>query len=142
MFSAEGETSYYVPAGVWTHLQTGGRSPGRAGCARRCRFDQVPVLVRPGTVLAMGAVHERPDYPYADGVTLALYQFPDGVTTTVSVPSPDGSEAARFTVARAGQTVTVTRVAGEPLPWNVLPVSPGATPVALAAAEDRCVLTL
>jgi alpha-D-xyloside xylohydrolase len=119
VFSASGETTYYVPEGVWTHLQTGREVSGPGWVRETVPFDRVPVLVRPGTVLPWGAVQDKPDYAYADSVTLALYRFPDGGCTTVSVPAPDGAEAARFTVTRDGDSVTVTREAGAPLPWHV-----------------------
>lgn len=42
----------------------------------------MPILVRPGTVLPVGAVDSRPDYDYADGVTLCLYGIEDGTRVT------------------------------------------------------------
>ena len=36
-------------------------------------FDSLPLLVRPGAVLPIGARDDRPDYDYADGVTLHLF---------------------------------------------------------------------
>lgn len=140
VFSAAGETSYYVPAGTWTHLQTGREVTGPAWAREVVPFDRVPVLVRPGTVLPLGDRHDRPDYRYADGVTLALYQFPDGATREVSLPALDGTEDARFTVSRTGDTVTVHRVAGAALPWNVDIV--GGASISVNAADDRCTLTV
>ena len=35
-------------------------------------------MVRPGTVLPLGAVDDRPDYDYADGVTFRVYELTDG----------------------------------------------------------------
>jgi alpha-D-xyloside xylohydrolase len=90
-------------------------------------FDSVPLLVRPGSVIAVGAVDGRPDYEYADGVTLRIFDIPDG-TQAVGVPSTDGTTAATFAVTRTGPKVTVERTsglhawaielvgAGEPLP--------------------------
>jgi alpha-D-xyloside xylohydrolase len=135
VFSADGDTSYYVPDGVWTHLQTGARVTGPRWVRETVGFDRVPVLVRPGTVLPLGAICDRPDYPYADGVTLAVYQLDDGAEVTVSVPTTTGAEAARFVVARSGGTVTATRVAGDPAAWNVQLVGSGeVTPVDAATA--------
>ncbi|MEV4756923.1 alpha-xylosidase [Micromonospora sp. NPDC049559] len=141
VFSAEGDTSYYVPAGVWTDLITGERIEGPRWVRETVGFDRVPLLVRPGTVLPLGAVEDRPDYPYADGVTLAVHELPDGAEVTVRVPTPRGGEAARFVVTRAGATVTATRVAGGPAPWRVHLVGSGA-PVALDAEVESWTGTL
>jgi len=35
-------------------------------------------MVRPGTVLPLGGVDDRPDYDYADGVTFRVYELTDG----------------------------------------------------------------
>ncbi|MFV2019503.1 alpha-xylosidase [Micromonospora sp. LOL_023] len=125
VFRADGQVDFYLPAGTWTHLQTGEEVTGPGWIRRTVGFDQVPVLVRPGTVLPLGANTDRPDYPYADGVTLAVYQLADGQQVQVSVPALDGSEAARFVVARNGAAVTADRVAGAALPWRVQLVGHG-----------------
>ena len=48
VFTASGETSYYIPAGTWTHLQTGVAVRGPGWVHEVCDFHTVPVFVRPG----------------------------------------------------------------------------------------------
>ncbi|MFF5264995.1 alpha-xylosidase [Actinomadura viridis] len=127
VFSAGEETSYYVPAGVWTHYLTGERVDGGWGrwVRERHGFDSVPLLVRPGAVIAEGAVEDRPDYDHAEDVTLRVYEPPDGARVTTRVG------AATFTTTRDGE---VLRAAAEPGPdvpgaWNLLLVN--ADPAAL-----------
>ena len=86
VFTASGETSYYVPSGTWTHLQTGATVRGPAWVHEVCDFQTVPVFVRPGSVLPIGARDDRPDYPYEEDVTLRAYEFAEGDRTTVAVP--------------------------------------------------------
>jgi alpha-D-xyloside xylohydrolase len=52
-------------------------------------------------VVPFGAVHDRPDYPWADGVELRAYAPSPGQRTRVRVPGPgpDGSGGAVFEVA-------------------------------------------
>jgi alpha-D-xyloside xylohydrolase len=119
VFSAEGEVTYYIPAGRWTHLLTGETVDGPRWLSERYGFDSLPLLARPGSVLAMGGRHDRPDYPYADGVTLHAYQLRDGRSVTVTVPAPTGEPAASFTVSRDGPTVLVART-GPEQPWRIL----------------------
>ena len=61
-------------------------------------FLSLPLMVRPGTVLPLGAHDDRPDYDYLDGVELHVYQLADGESETVEIPDTKGSVAATFTV--------------------------------------------
>ena len=65
--------------------------------------------MRPGTLLALGARDDRPDYDYAEGVSLHAYELADGETATAVVPTVDGAVAATFVARRAGDRITVTR---------------------------------
>jgi alpha-D-xyloside xylohydrolase len=104
VLSATGEVTYYVPAGTWTHFITGEQVTGPRWVTQRHGFDSVPLLVRPGAVIPEGAVDDRPDYDYADGVTLRLYQIPDGARVT-TVIAPGGQE---FVTTRTGNAIRVT----------------------------------
>jgi alpha-D-xyloside xylohydrolase len=107
VLTATGEVSYYVPAGTWTHFMTGERVTGPRWITERHGFHSVPLLVRPGAVIPEGAVDDRPDYDYADGVTLRLYQIPDGARIT-TVISPGTQE---FVTTRTGNVIRVTAAA-------------------------------
>ncbi|MEU4512816.1 alpha-xylosidase [Nonomuraea wenchangensis] len=120
VLSAGGEVSYYVPAGEWTRLLDGGTVTGPGWHAEVHGFDSLPLLVRPGAVLPVGAREDRPDYDYADGVTLEAYRLADGDHRTVTVPTVDGGIGAVFEVSRAGARVRARRVEGAATPWNLL----------------------
>jgi alpha-D-xyloside xylohydrolase len=152
VFTASGETSYYIPAGTWTHLQTGATVRGPAWVHEVCDFLTVPVFVRPGTVLPIGAQDDRPDYPYQEDVTLRVYEFADGDRTTVAVPATTGEVAAAFEVVRDDGSLTVRRLEGAAA-WRLLLMgvpavttvsggtavsSPNGTEVSVAAEEGRC----
>jgi alpha-D-xyloside xylohydrolase len=118
VFTADGDTSYYVPAGRWTKFLTGETVDGPGWVRESHGFDSVPLLVKPGSAIAIGARDDRPDYGYAGGVTLALYQLADGTATT-TVPTLTGEVAVTFQVTRTGPTIHVDR-SGDPAPWRVL----------------------
>ncbi|MET7419468.1 alpha-xylosidase [Dactylosporangium sp. NPDC005555] len=119
VFSADGDVTFYLPAGRWTDLRGGEVLTGPGWIRRRYGIGDLPVLVRPGSVVPLGARDDRPDYPYADGVTLRVHELPDGAGTTVDIPSPQGGPSATFTVRRAGPTVEVRRDDGSAAPWRV-----------------------
>jgi alpha-D-xyloside xylohydrolase len=119
VFSADGDTTYYVPAGRWTRFDTGSTVDGPAWVRETHGFDSVPLLVRPGSVLPVGGRDDRPDYDYADAVTLRLYQIADGQRVTTIVPDLNGDERCRFTVRRDGRRLSVERC-GPSAPWRIL----------------------
>ncbi len=47
VFSDDGDVSYYVPEGTWTHYLTGRTVTGPRWVRERHAFDSVPLLVRP-----------------------------------------------------------------------------------------------
>ncbi|MFC7877789.1 alpha-xylosidase [Isoptericola sp. NPDC057391] len=125
VFQADGTVEYYVPEGTWTRLLDGEGAPhaktvtGPRWVTETHGFDSLPVLVRPGTVLPVGARTDRPDYAWADGVELRCVELPDGYDAVTVVPTgaPDGA-AARFHVRRAGDEVVVT-TGDAPGAWTV-----------------------
>ncbi len=132
VFTEDGEVSYYVPAGTWTHYLTGERVEGGRWVRERHGFLSVPLLVRPGAVVPVGAVEDRPDYDYADGVTLRAYELADGARVETVLTSPVGEVGARFVTSRQADLVLAeTELAGTS--WQLLLV--GVRPESVVAVE-------
>jgi len=129
VFSAERECDVYLPEGTWTHLLTGERVEGHGWRRESHGFDSLPLYVRPGTVLPVGAVADEPEYAWADGVTLRLFELPDGYDAVTHVPGGTGAPAS-FRVVRDGDAVRVTSD-DAPGAWSV---AIGATAVATGSA--------
>jgi alpha-D-xyloside xylohydrolase len=119
VFDEDGLVEYYVPNGVWTDLLTGAEVAGPSWQRAVHGLDSLPVLVRPGSVIPFGAKADRPDYPYADGVTLRVTRPIDAKVVRTIIPALDGSPAAVFTTER---TADVIRFSGTGLVdrWSVL----------------------
>ncbi|MGN8246691.1 alpha-xylosidase [Cellulomonas soli] len=107
VFSAAGEVDVYVPEGTWTSLLDGEQVTGPRWHRQQHGFDSLPLYVRPGAVLPVGSRTDRPDYDFLEGLTLRLFDLPDGHRSTTRVPGADGVEGARFEVTRAGRTISV-----------------------------------
>ncbi len=107
VFTESGEADYYLPAGNWTHLLTGEVQTGGRWHRAQHGFLSLPLFVRPGTVLPLGARDDRPDYDFADGVTLRIYQPADGVTVRGSVSTLQGEPALHYALARSGRQLDI-----------------------------------
>jgi alpha-D-xyloside xylohydrolase len=106
VFRADGEVTFYLPAGEWTDYFTGTTVTGGGWRTETHGFSTLPLYVRPGAVLPVGARDDRPDYDYLDGLTLRLFGGGDD-SREVTVTTPDGASA-RFSIVRSEGTATVT----------------------------------
>jgi alpha-D-xyloside xylohydrolase len=106
IFSETGEVEYYLPAGRWINLITGEGTEG-GWHKEKHGYTSLPLMVRPNTILAMGANNQRPDYAYADDVTLYLSEFDDGAQATAEIPNLDGHTAMTARAVRDGNHITV-----------------------------------
>jgi alpha-D-xyloside xylohydrolase len=122
VFSESGATTYYVPAGRWTNLLSGTIVEGPGWIGERHDFSSLPLLVRPGSVVAMGARSDRADYDFADGVTLRAYELAEDVKVAVAVPEVGGGTDSAFEVTRAAGVVVAEQVRGSK-PWRLLLVN-------------------
>ena len=76
VFNPQGIGEFYVPEGEvpWTDWFTGERfEPGR-WYRRGVPYDRIPLLVRPGAVVAVGASDDGPDYDWAAGATFRVFE--------------------------------------------------------------------
>ena len=129
VFREDGVAEYYVPAGEWTEYFSGRTVTGPRWVRESHAFTSVPLLVRPGTLLAEGTVQDRPDYDYGDRPTLTLYALPDGAEAHAEVPTLRGDPDFGVDVRRRGDRLEVTRrgharpfrlrVAGTDQEWDV-----------------------
>ena len=118
VFAADGQVTYYVPQGRWTHYMTGRTIDGPRWLTETYDPMGLPLLVRPGAVIAVGSREDRPDYDWSDGVTLRVYEPADGPSVMVEVPDIHGSPDSAFEVKHTGQALVVERLYGNK-PWRV-----------------------
>jgi alpha-D-xyloside xylohydrolase len=101
----DGHVEYYVPEGNWTNYITGDVITGPRWVRETHGFLSTPLLVRPNSIIAVGANNERPDYDYADGVIIRVYQLADGKTATAVIPTIKGEAALTITATRTGNEI-------------------------------------
>ncbi len=140
VFREDGVVDYYLPAGTWTNFLTDEVVTG--GGWRREMVDtlSIPLWVPENTVIPVGARDDRPDYDYAEGVTLHIFNLGDGATVDVTVPDTLGASRAVFHVTRQGQALKVSRQ-GAPGAWSVLVRGKGLQPVKAEGSQALVMLS-
>jgi alpha-D-xyloside xylohydrolase len=141
VFSPGGDVSYYLPAGTWTHYLTGRTVCGPGWVREKHSVLSVPLLVRPGAVIPEGAVVDRPDYDYADGVTLRAYEIAAGARVTTVVPAPGGDRvsdgAATFVTTRENNVIRVVATGTSPT-WRFMLVGIPRVAAVEGGTASRC----
>jgi alpha-D-xyloside xylohydrolase len=82
-------------------------------------YLSLPLMVRPNTVLSVGAVEDRPDYDYADGVTYHVFALEEDAVAMAQVPALDGQIETIVEARRSGTQIEFS-VQGATKPWSVL----------------------
>jgi alpha-D-xyloside xylohydrolase len=112
VFTESGEVEVYLPGGSgnWTHLLSDEKKPGGRWYRETHDFLSMPLYAAPGSVIAWGAETERPDYDYARGTVLRVFELAEGQSAAFTVVAADGTLAARGTVRReaGGYTAQVS----------------------------------
>ncbi|HVZ63171.1 MAG TPA: alpha-xylosidase [Lacunisphaera sp.] len=115
----DGSLDYYLPEGQWTHLLSGEEQAGGRWHRAQHDYFSLPLFVRAGTVLPIGAREDRPDYDYAADLTFRIFAMADGATATCEVPDLQGAGAATCTVRRSGRQLNVALSGRTPSSWRV-----------------------
>ena len=74
------------------------------GSCEQHGYLSLPLLVRPNTILPVGANEQKPDYEFAQGVTFHIFELQEG-TLSVSVPTMKGEVGMTLEVSRSGQEI-------------------------------------
>lgn len=104
VFSPDGAVEYYVPEGRWTRMLTGEEILGPRWIRETHGACSLPLLVRPGTLLAVGSRDDRPDYDYCENMALEAYALGrEGAEATLW--SPGAAEPLRIKTEGADRAI-------------------------------------
>jgi alpha-D-xyloside xylohydrolase len=102
VFNAEGIARYYVPKGEWVSFLNGVTVVGGEWKEEPHGYFSLPMLVRPNSIIPVGARNDRPDYDYAKDVIFHVFRLSDQKTVKSTVYSTDGVPEITAEVSRAG----------------------------------------
>lgn len=112
VFSPDGTVDYYLPSGRWTSFLTGQVIEGGRWLREKHNYLSLPLMVRPNSIVPVGAVDNRPDYDFPDGVKFQIFELQDGSCVGRTVPDLKGNPALTVKARREGRRIEV-QVEGE-----------------------------
>ena len=107
VFKESGEVEYYLPEGVWVNLLTGTTVKGGRWQKETHDYFSLPLMVRPGSIVAVGQESSRPDYDFADEVRFLLWLPEDGMTAETGVTDLNGNVVMTVSAGRADGKITL-----------------------------------
>lgn len=108
IFNEEGIGSFYLPKGRWTHLLTEEVIEGGTWIKEKYDYFNLPLFVKPNSILPMGGNEEGPVYDYLNGITLKVFALEDGNSTERPLVDTQGNIRAVIKAARNGNQIKVT----------------------------------
>jgi alpha-D-xyloside xylohydrolase len=108
IFNEESVGEFYLPEGKWTSLFTGKVYEGGKWYSGTYDYLSLPLMVKENSILPMGACEEKPDYDYADGVELRIYELQESAGVTKTVYGMDGEAELTIKAVRTTDTITIS----------------------------------
>ncbi|WP_221030184.1 alpha-xylosidase [Actomonas aquatica] len=136
VLTESGETTYYLPPGRWVNLFSG---EVHEGGWHRGKYDflNLPIYVKAGTVLPLGASETDVEYDYAEGVELAVFGLGVGERTETVIPAAGDRGMTRISVENQDGNL-LFRLAGHvPAKWSVR-LLPNLSAKAAPAGANEC----
>jgi alpha-D-xyloside xylohydrolase len=85
IFNEEGIANYYLPEGKWTSFLNGEVKEGNRWYKEKHDYLSIPLMVKQGSIIAVGAKEDDAVYNYAEDVILKVYELMDHVPSTTVV---------------------------------------------------------
>lgn len=76
VFTKEGDVTYYLPEGKWTHLLSNEKREGGHWLRENYDFFSLPLFARENSIVAIGANNQQPDYVTARTSPCTFSSFP------------------------------------------------------------------
>jgi len=120
IFSPDGEVQYYVPEGIWTNILTGEKIVGGKWRKEKHGYFSLPLLARPNSIIPIGSCDTRPDYDYANNVTLNVYELENGKVASVAVNDTSGETELELEIKRNKDKILINILKTTQKPWRLL----------------------
>lgn len=107
IFNEEGMAYYYLPEGRWTDYLTGEVKTGGRWIKEHHGYLSIPLLVREGSIIAVGSRDDNAEYDYSDGVILKAYELKENVPAVSEVYTDKGNLAVKAWMVKKGDKIII-----------------------------------
>lgn len=114
IFNDQSLAEYYLPEGKWTNFLTGEERKGGKWYKEIHSYLSIPLYVKEGSIVAVGASDDGPVYDYAENVTYQVYTLPDGIQKSCSVYSKDQNIESELTITKEDNVYKFTVTGAKP----------------------------
>ena len=114
VFNEQSKAIYYLPEGIWTHYLTGEVKTGGKWYEESCGYLSIPVFVKENSLIAVGNADNRPDYDYADQVTVKAYALQEGKEASTVVYGMDQQVETEVSMVKQGEVIQISVKAQKP----------------------------
>ncbi len=111
VFDESGEAEFYLPAGKWFDLLGKADAPlteGGKWFRRKCSYLEMPVYVRPNSIIVRGDFRSDVCYDYLQNADVLICGMEDGQTASCEIYKAEGGLDLTITAKREGSRITVT----------------------------------
>ncbi len=110
VFNAESKGEFYLPeeTGMWTNFFTGEEKCGGKWYTEKVGYCDIPLYVKPGSIVAVGACEDGPEYDYAKDVTLKVYALAEKKEAKTTIYGMDGQLALCMTAVKEGNEIKIS----------------------------------
>ena len=120
IFNEEGMAEYFVPEGNWTNFLTGEKVSGGRWIKDHHDYLSIPCLAKENSIIAVGAVDTKPEYDYANDVTLKVFQLIEGIQAKTDVYNMAAEVELTVSVQKDGNKITIkVQNYGEGKPYKI-----------------------
>lgn len=119
IFNEQGDVNYYLPEGRWTHFLSGETVEGSRWHRENHNYFSLPLMVRPNSLIAIGKDDTRPDYDFADGVTIHAFELANEQAASAKVYNLHAELELEVTTIRNGHSIEI-KSSGAGKPWSLI----------------------
>ena len=113
IFNPEGKGIFYLPKGTWTDFFTGEVMEGERWIEKEYDYLHLPLMVKENSIVAIGAHDDGPEYDYADGAEIRIYELTDGKEAESVIYDMDGKTALSISAKKNNGEITIQAAASK-----------------------------
>ncbi len=107
VFNDEGLVNYYLPEGKWTDFFTGEVKSGGRWYKETIGYLDIPLMVKEGSIIAIGAKDDDAVYDYSENVTLKAYEISENIPSSTVVYDNEKNLSLEAEFVKSGNKVTI-----------------------------------